>query len=113
MRGSLGIFTIWFGCALASGHNDVNEDGNGVTYAENIAHLHDIKDIKSIPLYANLKELNIQPDSAGKYSLTDNAIPALPVDLDFQLLSVNAGMFKICIVFRVWNYPMSCIMIQK
>ena len=100
MRGLPGIFWIWFGCALGDKHEDVHEDGHGVTYAKDLAHLDKIENIKSIPLYANLKETDIQPDSAGKYSLTNNAIPtALPVGLDFQLLSVNGGKFFA--VFRI------------
>ena len=62
----------------------------------------DDTDIRRIPLYANLKEIGINPDLNNEvYTLEGDGIPPLPVGLDFQILSVNAGMFfykltKVC-----------------
>ena len=60
-----------------------------------ISQLASVPHIKSIPLYDNLKEEGIEPDGRdGQYSLTREGMKALPVGLDFQLLSVNAGMYQ-------------------
>ena len=61
-----------------------------------ISQLASVPHIKSIPLYDNLKEEGIQPEGGedGRYSLTGEGMKALPVGLDFQLLSVNAGMYQ-------------------
>ena len=53
----------------------------------------DDTDIRRIPLYANLKEIGINPDLNNEvYTLEGDGIPPLPVGLDFQILSVNGGM---------------------
>ena len=61
-----------------------------------ICQLASVPHIKSIPLYDNLKEEGIKPEGGedGRYSLTGEGMKALPVGLDFQLLSVNAGMYQ-------------------
>ena len=60
-----------------------------LTDTENVKHL---SHIKSIPLYANLIEQNFQPDENGRF-LNNGLHPALPVELDIQLLSINGGMY--------------------
>ena len=59
-----------------------------------------VERIRSIPLFENLKADGIQPDGDEQFSMDENGIvqnggSALPVGLDFQLLSVNSGMFSI------------------
>ena len=90
------VFWIWFcsiGCFIAQGEL-VNDYVNDVLELENVPHL------KSIPLYANLQEKNIMPDSNGRYILPNDRISALPVGLDFQLLSVNSGMYQLNIFYN-------------
>ena len=61
-----------------------------------ISKLGDVEHIKSIPLYANLIESGLKPDGQdGQYSMTGDGIPALPVGLDFQLLSINGGRYHV------------------
>ena len=78
-----GIFSVLLGLIHAEDQQYVTD----VSELRNVAH------IRSLPLYANLKENNIHPDSDGRYSLIGDDVTALPVGLDFQLLSVNAGMY--------------------
>ena len=58
-----------------------------------IGQLQKVPHIKSIPLYENLIENDIMPDENQRFSMTEDSITPLPVGLDFQLLSVNSGMY--------------------
>ena len=96
MRGlpEIPVFWIWF-CSIGRIVQGelVNDYVNDVLELENVPHL------KSIPLYSNLQEKNIMPDSNGRYILPNDRISALPVGLDFQLLSVNSGMYLLNIFY--------------
>ena len=91
MRGLPVTFWIWLGYIHADDQQHVFD------IAES-----NITDITEIPLYANLKEIELNPDGSNEeYTLEGDGIPPLPVGLDFQILSVNAGMFfykltKVC-----------------
>ena len=93
MRGSPVTFWIWFSYIHVDGEQHV----------EDISELDEntLTNIRRIPLYANLKEIEINPDLNEVYTMEGDGIPPLPVGLDFQILSVNAGMFfykltKVC-----------------
>ena len=74
------IFWIWFGYIHA---------------VIDISELDNQEHIRRIPLYANLKEHGLDPDGLDQeYTLEGDGVPALPVGLDFQLLSVNGGTFE-------------------
>ena len=74
------IFWIWFGYIHA---------------VIDISELDNQEHIRRIPLYANLKEHGLNPDGLDQeYTLEGDGVPALPVGLDFQLLSVNGGTFE-------------------
>ena len=75
-------FWIWLGHIHAHDEQHVAD----------IPELENITDIRRIPLYANLKEIGIDPDVNDVYTMEGDGIPPLPVGLDFQLLSVNGGM---------------------
>ena len=66
-----------------------------------ISELATVPHIKSIPLYENLQEEQIDPEGDGRYSLTGEGMKPLPVGLDFQLLSVNGGMYLV--YFKMLN----------
>ena len=72
-----------------------------------ISQLASVPHIKSIPLYENLQEEQIEPEQPdGRYSLTGEGMKPLPVGLDFQLLSVNGGMYQcsnICFHFVLFT----------
>ena len=57
--------------------------------------------IKSIPLYENLEEEGVQKETDKRFSLTGEGVKPLPVGLDFQLLSVNGGMYLV--YFKMLN----------
>ena len=57
--------------------------------------------IKSIPLYENLLEEEVETEPDGRFSLTGEGVKPLPVGLDFQLLSVNGGMYLV--YFKMLN----------
>ena len=76
------IFWIWLGYIHAV--IDLSE-------LDNQEH---VRNIKRIPLYANLKELGIDPGPDQEYTLEGDGVHPLPVGLDFQLLSVNGGTFE-------------------
>ena len=74
------IFWIWFG---------------NIHAVIDISELDNQEHIRRIPLYANLKELDLNPDGLDQeYTLEGDGVPPLPVGLDFQLLSVNGGTFE-------------------
>ena len=84
MRGLPVTFWIWFS----------NMHVDGEQHVEDISELDEntLTNIRRIPLYANLKEIEINPDLNEVYTMEGDGIPPLPVGLDFQILSINGGM---------------------
>ena len=88
-----------FSCRLPSKETNDQATFDYATITD-VGKLASVDRIKSIPLFENLKAAGIQPDGDEQFTMDENGIvqnggSALPVGLDFQLLSVNGGMFSI------------------
>jgi len=94
MRIFRGSFWTWVGFTVAQNTEDSKSSEKAATSSdpvkiEDISQLASLPHIKSIPLYANLLEEEQKPESDGRFSMMGEGFTALPVGLDFQLLSVN------------------------